>query len=113
MVLGTDMVVGIGFTVLSGVSVYFFTSLKDHEKRIQKNEDTKDLELAAIKKEVADLDKNMVSGFAELKKQITDLSKNVHNQKNEENAINATLIAANKTMLELGNVIEKLTNKIP
>jgi coproporphyrinogen III oxidase-like Fe-S oxidoreductase len=93
MVLDINTVIGIGFTAISGVGIYLFTNVTNLSKRVQKIEDVKDLELAAIKKEVADLDKKVVDGFMDINKKLADINANIHKSKNEENQLNATLTA--------------------
>jgi hypothetical protein len=93
MSLDNDTFVSIGFTVISGVGIYLFTNLSSLQKRVQKIEDVKDLELAAIKKEVADLDKKVVDGFIDINHKLTTINTNIHKSKNEENQLNSTLTA--------------------
>jgi hypothetical protein len=60
---------------------------------VQKIEDVKDLELAAIKKEVSDLDKKVVEGFIDINNKLVAINMNIHKNKNEENQLNNTLTA--------------------
>lgn len=93
MSLDINAVIGIAYTALSGVGVYLFSQVSSLQKRVQKIEDVKDLELTAIKKEVADLDKKVVDGFMDVNQKLKTINENIHKQKNEESTINTTLVA--------------------
>jgi hypothetical protein len=112
MTVELQPILNLAFGGVSGIAMWLFAQGQSHEKRIQKIENVKDLELAAIKKEVADLDKKVVDGFHEINEKLTTLSTNIHKQKNEENALNGTLTGVNKTMIVLGDLIEKIYEKV-
>jgi len=86
----------------------------EHEKRIQRGEDVNGVKLETMIGEVhgvkTDL-KDISTSIILLTEKFSSLNANVHKAKNEENALNATLIGVNKTMLEVGNLIEKLHEK--
>jgi hypothetical protein len=93
MTLDINAVIGISYTALSGIGVYLFAQVSSLSRRVQKIEDVKDLELAAIKKEVADLDKKVVDGFIDINSKLTTINTNIHKHKNEEGQLNQTLSA--------------------
>jgi hypothetical protein len=93
MTLDINTVIGIGFTIISSVGIYLFTNVTSLGKRVQKIEDVKDLELAAIKKEVSDLDKKVVEGFIDINNKLVAINMNIHKNKIEENQLNNTLVA--------------------
>lgn len=111
MTVELQPILNMAFGAVGGVAMYLFAQGQSHERRIQKIENVKDLELAAIKNEVAVLDKKVVDGFHEINQKLSILSTNIHKQKNEENILNSTLTGVNRTMIELGDLIEKMKNE--
>jgi chromosome segregation ATPase len=107
-------------TVLLGVSIKALASVystkfkllemakDDHEKRLQKQEDTTSIKLELLQvgvKETKDELHEISQKFDELSQKVTVMSANIHGQKNSENSLNATLTALLKHLqhYEKGN----------
>jgi hypothetical protein len=73
MTLDINMIIGMSFTVLSGVSVYLFTVSQDHEKRIQKVEDVYTRET-----------EKLIASVEDLKKQLAELTAYVHQKMHDD-----------------------------
>jgi outer membrane murein-binding lipoprotein Lpp len=74
--------------------IYNYTLVSNHEKRIQKLEDTTNLKVEQLQADV----KALKEQVTELTKQVAVLAANVHNQKNTENVMNTTLMAILKQL---------------
>ena len=83
----------------------------EHEKRIQRGEDVHGNKIESVIQEMHDVKrdiKDVSTSMSALTEKFTALNTNVHKAKNEENALNATLTGINKTMLYLGDILEKM-----
>lgn len=89
--------------LLRAIAVVYSTKIKlledakaDHEKRLQKQEDTTSIKLEQLQSDVKETKNELHEQSYQLKyvsDKITTLSANIHNQKNSENILNATLTA--------------------
>ena len=87
MSIDSNTLIGLGFSILSGVGIYFFTRTSDHEKRIQRIEDVQGNTIEGLKEDVNELSKKVDT----LTEKVNILAANVHNKKNIDGQLSQTL----------------------
>lgn len=96
MNIDINTLIGLGFSVISGVGIYLFTRTSDHEKRIQRIEDVQGNTIEGLKEDVYALTKKVDT----LTEKVNVLAANVHNKKNIDGQINQTLTLVLKKLNE-------------
>lgn len=87
MTVDANTLIGLGFSILSGVGIYFFARTSDHEKRIQRIEDVQGNTIEGLKEDVNELSKKVDT----LTEKVNILAANVHNKKNIDGQLSQTL----------------------
>lgn len=85
----TNTLLNFGVGTLAVVGAYLFNNQQSLEKRVQRLEDVHGGTVESLKTDI----KEMEVKVDKLTEKINTLAANIHNQKNSENILNATLTA--------------------
>lgn len=89
MTFDAQTILNFGIGTLAVIGAYLFNNQQQIEKRVQRLEDVQGGTVESLKADI----KEMEVKVDKLTEKINTLAANIHNQKNSENILNATLTA--------------------